>query len=80
MVGRAYFSHKELHKVNCNQIQEKLFQEKGINFNDLPTYQKRGACIVKEQYQKEDAIRSRWVVDENIPVFTQNREYIEKFL
>lgn len=80
MVGRAYFSHKELHKVNCNQIQEKLFQEKGINFNDLPVYQKRGACIVKEQYQKEDAIRSRWVVDENIPVFTQNREYIEKFL
>jgi len=80
MVGRAYFSHKELHKVNCNQIQEKLFQEKDINFNDLPIYQKRGACIIKEKYQKEDAIRSRWVVDESIPIFTQDREYIEKFL
>jgi len=80
MVGRAYFSHKELHKVNCNQIQEKLFQEKSINFNDLPVYQKRGACIIKEQYQKEDAIRNRWTVDDNIPIFTQDRRYIEKYI
>lgn len=80
MIGRAYFSHKELHKVNCNQIQEKLFQEKGINFNDLPVYQKRGSCVVKEQYQKEDAIRRRWMVDEDIPIFTQDRDYIEKLI
>jgi len=80
MVGRNYFSHKELHKVNCNQIQEKLFQEKGINFNDLPTYQKRGSCIVKEQYDKDGTERSRWIIDKDIPIFTQNRDYIEKYL
>lgn len=40
MVGHANFSTKELHKVNCNQIQEKLWQEKGINFNDFEPYKK----------------------------------------
>jgi len=57
-----------------------LFQEKEINFNDLPTYQKRGVCIIKEQYDKDGVMRSRWVVDEDIPIFTQDRNYIEKYL
>ncbi|WP_297419033.1 tRNA(His) guanylyltransferase Thg1 family protein [Clostridium sp.] len=83
MVGRAYFSHKELYKVNCNQIQDKLFLEKGINWNNLPTYQKRGVCIVKEQYQldnEQKTMRSRWVVDKDIPIFSQDKNYIEKLI
>jgi tRNA(His) 5'-end guanylyltransferase len=95
MVGQANFSHKQLQNKNCNQIQEMLFQDKGINFNDLPTYQKRGACIVKRSYIKENEKpliagsgiyfegqieRTEWIVDENIPVFTQDRNYIEKYL
>jgi tRNA(His) 5'-end guanylyltransferase len=93
MLGQANFSHKDLQGVSCNEIQEKLFQEKGINFNDLPVYLRRGACIVKETYVKEmtlenpdgdqsafNATRSRWVVDDDIPIFTADREYIEKFL
>lgn len=80
MVGQANFSHKQLQNKNCNQIQEMLFQEKGINFNDLPIYQKRGACITKESYSKEGAERTRWVIDKNIPIFTQDRDYIEKYV
>jgi tRNA(His) 5'-end guanylyltransferase len=80
MVGQANFSHKQLQNKNCNQIQEMLFQEKQINFNDLPTYQKRGTCIVKETYTKEDTQRTRWVEDKDIPIFTQDRNYIEKYL
>jgi tRNA(His) 5'-end guanylyltransferase len=68
MAGREHFSHKELHKVNCNGIQEKLFQEKGINFNDYPTVRKRGFCIVKG------------VVDLDIPIFTKDREYVERWV
>lgn len=81
MVGRSNFSDKQLYKKNCDMIQEMLFSEKNINWNDLPTYQKRGACIYKELYNLDDkTIRSQYVVDENIPIFTQNREYIEKYL
>ena len=50
MVGQANFSHKELHKKTCNNIQDMLMEQKSINWNDFPTYQKRGSCVIKEEY------------------------------
>lgn len=50
MVGQANFSHKELQNKSCNDIQDMLMTQKGINWNDFPTYQKRGSCVVKEDY------------------------------
>lgn len=47
MVGQANFSHKELHKKSRNDIQDMLMTQKGINWNNLPTYQKRGSCCIK---------------------------------
>lgn len=50
MVGQANFSHKELQNKSCNEIQDMLMTKKGINWNDLPIYQKRGSCCVKENH------------------------------
>lgn len=50
MVGQANFSHKELQNKSCNDIQDMLMTQKGINWNNLPTYQKRGSCCVKENH------------------------------
>ena len=50
MLGQANFSNKELQHKSCNDIQDMLMTQKGINWNDLPTYQKRGSCIIKEDY------------------------------
>ncbi len=44
MVGHAYFSSKQLHKKSCSDIQDMLMLEKGVNWNDFPTYLKRGSC------------------------------------
>jgi tRNA(His) 5'-end guanylyltransferase len=68
MAGREHFSHKQLLNKNCNEIQEMLFKEKGINFNDYPIIRKRGFCIVKGK------------IDDNIPIFTQDRQFVEKFV
>lgn len=68
MAGREYFSHKQLHQKNCNMIQELLFQEHKINFNDYPTVRKRGFCIIEGKK------------DFDIPLFNQEREFIEKFV
>lgn len=76
-VGQAYFSHKELQGLNVNQIQDKLFKEKSINWNDLPVHLKRGSCCTK---QKINGI-SIWVIDNYIPIFKGNdRNYIEKLI
>lgn len=88
MVGQANFSHKELQNKSCNDIQDMLFIQKGINWNDLPTYQKRGSCCIKEYYQSEEVdikdgacIRSRWIIDKEIPIFKgEGRNYIEKLI
>ena len=82
MVGQANFSHKELQNKSCNQIQDMLMTDKGINWNDLPTYQKRGSCCIKEEYYIDSAsVRTRWVIDEEIPIFKgENRDYIEKLI
>lgn len=84
-LAQANFSHKQCHKLSCDQLQEKLFKEKAINWNDLPIRHKRGRCIVKkiEEYkekEKESYQRTFWVVDEETPIFTQDRVYIEKYL
>lgn len=95
MVGRTYFSDKRLYKINTNGIQDLLFTEKGVNWNDFPTHQKRGSCCIKENYlvdtegnehplsedKSEMSLRSRWVIDKEIPIFTgDGREYIEKLI
>ena len=49
MVGQANFSHKELQNKSCNDIQDMLMIQKGINWNDLPIYKKRGSCCVKTE-------------------------------
>jgi len=72
MVGRSQFSHKELHKKSCDQIQDMLFLLKKINFNDLPTIEKRGTCIVKGEDGK-------WFIDKEIPIFSQDPDYINRF-
>lgn len=48
MVGQANFSHKELQNKTCNDIQDMLMLQKGINWNDFPTHQKRGSCCVRK--------------------------------
>lgn len=53
MVGQANFSHKELQNKSCNEIQDMLMTQKGINWNDLPTHQKRGSCCVKVWVEHE---------------------------
>lgn len=83
MVCQSNFSHKDLQQQDCNQLKEKLFKEKQINWDELPTYQKFGVCIVKENYtldNEEKTIRKRWVVDKDIPLFTENRNYIEQYV
>lgn len=49
MVGQAYFSHNELHCKTCNMIQDMLFEQKGVNWNDYPTRWKRGVCWTREK-------------------------------
>jgi tRNA(His) 5'-end guanylyltransferase len=69
-LAQSMFSQKELQGVNCKALQDKMFTERDVNWNDLPTRLKRGSCCVKNN-------NGKWFIDTEIPVFTQDREYIE---
>ena len=47
MAAQSMFSHKQLQGKSGSQMQEMMFTEKGVNWNDYPTRFKRGAAIVK---------------------------------
>ena len=86
-VGQANFSQKELHGKSCNDIQDMLMIQKGINWNDYSTTLKRGSCCIKTVIQdpnvdiKDGAYPiSKWVIDNEIPIFTQDRNYVEKLI
>lgn len=80
-LGQKYFSHKQLHGVNCKEIQENLFNAFNVNWNDCETWQKRGWTLVRKMYETSvgDDLVFRSVVepDWDIPTFTQDRDYID---
>lgn len=73
MVGRANFSHRELHGKNTSQIDEMLLV-RGIDFSTYPIYQKCGSCCIRDD-------EGHWFIDKEIPMFKgEGREYVERLI
>lgn len=83
MLGHHCFSQGQMHAKNNSQVQDMLMLERGINWNDIPTWMKRGSCVLRnpDRSVPNSLIRTlSTVTDEEIPIFTQDREYIERHL
>lgn len=52
MAASAHFSPMQLHGKNGAEMQEMLFSERGINFNDYPAGFKRGTYVQRRLYEK----------------------------
>ena len=68
MLAQYHFSHNTLQGKNTDQVQEMLFRDLNINWNDLATWKKRGYCATLVG------------CDDGIPIFTKARDYIERHL
>lgn len=86
MAARAVFSHKECNDKNVNELQEMMFQQKQINWNNYSAGEKRGRVILKEYYDHPDAMipnatvsRSRWAA-RGAPSFTQEKEFLKTLI
>lgn len=67
-LAQEHFTQRELVGLHGGELQELLFQGRGINWNDTPPHRKRGWCV------------TRAGVDREPPTFTQDRNYIERHL
>jgi tRNA(His) 5'-end guanylyltransferase len=52
MLARHHFSHKSLQSLTAKQMQEKLFSEAGVNWNDQPDFFKRGTFLQRRSVEK----------------------------
>jgi tRNA(His) 5'-end guanylyltransferase len=76
MVGQANFSHSELQGKSCNMIQDMLMTQKGINWNDFPTYLKRGSCCVRDLGGV-----AGWSIDLDMPMLKgDDRKYLDELI
>lgn len=54
MVAQQQYSTKELKGLNGKEMKKKLWEEKGIDYDDLPTWQRQGVIVKKEKYELSD--------------------------
>lgn len=96
MVGQAHFSPAELKNKTCNDIQDMLMTQCGINWNTFTISCKRGTACIKvedkeiikepniylgEQISERIIVRRKWKIDYEIPIFKgADRDYIDKLI
>lgn len=68
-LAREHFSHKDLKNKNKSQMIEML-KSKGVGYEEQKNQWKYGRCIIKDE-------NHNWKVDEEIPLFRENKDYIE---
>lgn len=89
-LAHANFPHKQLQGVSTGQAKEKLLVEKEIDWDELELWKQRGWCVrrTKEIFQPDPKTQpdilvfERTVIesDWDIPLFVEDREYVEKLL
>jgi len=91
MLARSYFSHSDLKNVSTIEMHE-LLLSRGVDWNEIQPRLKHGRTAIKiksmepldEEYnigeEPEFYERTRWTIDDNIPIFTKDRDYIESKL
>ena len=96
MVGQAHFSPAKLKNKTCNDIQDMLMTQCGINWNTFTIPCKRGTACIKteeketikepsiyfgEQIGERMIVRRKWKIDYEIPIFKgADRDYIDKLI
>lgn len=80
-LARFLYSHKECDNKNNLELQE-MCQKRSRPWSEEPTAFRRGRCILKETYlhAETQVERSRWTVDNEIPIFSEDSSYVKRHL
>lgn len=91
MTAQAQFPHSALQGKSSSEMQEMLWSERGINWNDMPVGFKRGRVIERvtkigdveytdkrtgEARRAENVTRHLWQANTEPPVFSQDRDWL----
>ena len=91
-MAQSFFSHKQLDKKNTQMQKEMMREEKGVIWEDIAINLQRGFVCKRVQVEEDIVVnirgreekkhitRDRWVIDKEIPLFWEDKGYIEKYL
>lgn len=78
--GYANFSHSYLNNKKTPEIVELLKNEANVDWFDLPIHLQRGSACYKVPVEvatvNGNVLRNKWRVDQNIPVFSKDKDFI----
>lgn len=78
--GQSVFSHSELNEKSCEDI-KKMLLSREIDWNDYSLVNQRGTCVrVMTEHMTENGASLKYVLDKEIPLFTEDRAYIEDLI
>lgn len=81
LVGRNKFSHKELQNKSCADI-KKMYSDVTDSTieNDYPNFFLRGVTVTKNECTENGIVRSKWETNMDIPLFNEDKNYVERFV
>lgn len=74
-LAQKYMSHKEMHGLKCNELQNILLTKYDVNWNNFTTVEKRGTCSYKVLVDEEKD-RHEWILDFEMPILMDDREFV----
>ena len=94
MTAQTHIPHERLQGKTSDEMQEMLWQECGINWNDMPSGFKRGRCVVRETVTQDrdymdkrtGETRTAQGVERHTwqpltpPVFTRERDWLRSYI
>lgn len=83
-LAQSLFPSKQLQGLDLKETMDKMWKEKGVNWNDCTTQFKRGS-VIRKMPSKKVTVKGTfdvqsWKEDKEIPIFTEDRYFIERFI
>jgi hypothetical protein len=82
MLARSLYSHKECENKNTDELKA-MCEAKGQRWEDIDLRWQRGACVYRgftEPHPGMGHVKGRVRTDAKIPIFSQDRDYVNKHL
>lgn len=83
---RTIFSNKEMKDKHSEELKQ-MCAEAGKPWEDTPIHFQRGRAVIKRSYEKTEfieklnkeitCIRNEWVIDNDLPLFKDDKFYVE---
>ena len=75
-LAQSLYSQREIHGIDTTKLQNKMFTEKGVSWNDFTIVERRGTCIYKVPTKViglngEVVIRNKWTMDKYMPILSK---------